>query len=98
MVIQGFQKDETYGNATKITVSNEKNLKKGIKHGKKVTIKTKVTYSSKKHRTHREIKYESSNTKVATVSSKGVLKAKKKEPATLPFIHKMVFQRKSRYV
>ncbi len=74
----GLSEDETYGNATKITVSNEKNLKKGIKHGKKVTIKTKVTYSSKKHRTHREIKYESSNTKVATVSSKGVLKAKKK--------------------
>lgn len=70
--------EQTYGNATKITIKNEKKLKKAIKVGKKVTIKTKVTYSADKHKTHRKIAYESSNKAVATVSSKGVITAKKK--------------------
>ena len=70
--------EQTYGNATKITIKNEKKLKKAIKVGKKVTIKTKVTYSADKHKTHRKIAYESSNKAVATGSSKGVITAKKK--------------------
>lgn len=73
-----LENDKTYGNASKITVKNEKKLKQAIKAGKKIQIKTKVTYLAGKHTTHRKIAYESSNEVVATVSSTGVIKAKKK--------------------
>ena len=73
-----LENDKTYGNASKITVKNEKKLKQAIKAGKKIQIKTKVTYLAGKHTTHRKIAYESSNEAVATVSSTGVIKAKKK--------------------
>ena len=59
-------------------MKNEKKLKQAIKAGKKIQIKTKVTYLAGKHTTHRKIAYESSNEAVATVSSTGVIKAKKK--------------------
>lgn len=70
--------EKTYGNATKITIRNENKLKKGIKAGSKIQIKTKVAYSDDKHKTHRKAAYESSNEAVVTVSSKGVIKAKKR--------------------
>ena len=47
-----------------------------LKKGKKVTIKVKAAPVSK-------VTFKSSNKKVATVSSKGVVKAKKKGTATI---------------
>ena len=63
-----------YGNATKITLKKIKPIKKG----KKVTIKATVKNSKKKVKTHVKLRYESTNTKIATVSSKGVITAKGK--------------------
>lgn len=72
-------KDDTkYGNAKKITITNAKKLKKSMKAGKKIEIKVKVDYTADKHKTHRKMKYVSTNKAVATVSSTGVIKAKKK--------------------
>ena len=57
--------------------ASSKALKKGKTFKVKVTSKTKqVKKASVKN--HRSFKYESSNTKIATVSSKGKIKAKKK--------------------
>ena len=57
--------------------ASSKTLKKGKTFKVKVTSKTKqVKKASVKN--HRSFKYESSNTKIATVSSKGKIKAKKK--------------------
>lgn len=63
-----------YGNATKITVKKIN----PIKRGKKITLKATVKNSSKNVKTHVKLRYESTNTKIATVSSKGVITAKKK--------------------
>ncbi len=61
---------------SKITVNSKKvALKKGQKH----SIKAAVTPITSKQK----IKYKSSNKKVATVSSKGVVKAKKKGTANI---------------
>lgn len=67
-------------------VTNYKSIKlnassKTLKKGK--TFKVKVTSKTKQEKkasvkNHRSFKYESSNTKIATVSSKGKIKAKKK--------------------
>ena len=69
-----------YGNPTKVTV---KSSKMTIKKGKKKTIKASYTLpKGKKASIHiAKFRYESSNTKVATVSKKGVVKAKKKGTA-----------------
>ncbi|MGN1125886.1 MAG: Ig-like domain-containing protein, partial [Ruminococcus sp.] len=63
-----------YGNVTKITV----NKINPIKQGKKLTLKATVKYSKKNVKTHVPIRYESTNTKIATVNSKGVITAKAK--------------------
>ncbi|MGN0462684.1 MAG: hypothetical protein ACI4HZ_09610 [Ruminococcus sp.] len=63
-----------YGNATKITV----NKINPIKSGKKLTLKATVKYSKKNVKTHVPIRYESTNTKIAKVNSKGVITAKAK--------------------
>ena len=74
-------------NPKKVTVTR-KGKKKAIskvtvKKGKKVTIKAKVTKASKKLKlkTHRKVKYETSDTRVATVTSKGKIKGIKKGTA-----------------
>ena len=69
-----------YANPTKVSV---KSTKMTIKIGKKATIKASYTLpKGKKSQTHiAKFRYESSNTKVATVSKKGVVKAKKKGTA-----------------
>ena len=73
-VVHTAVKGGKYGNATKITVKKIN----PIKRGKKITLKATVKNSSKKVKTHRKLRYESTNTKIATVSSKGVITAKKK--------------------
>ena len=49
-----------------------------LKVGKKFTLKVTEKKKDKKIERHRKAAFESSNTKIATVSSKGVIKAKKK--------------------
>ena len=69
-----------YGNPTNIT-----GLKKSItlKAGKTKKIKP-ILKSKKKVKTHiAKFRYESSNKKVATVTKKGVIKAKKKGSCTI---------------
>ena len=56
---------------------SSKTLKKGKTFKLKVTKKVKMNKKAKV-KNHRKIKYESSNTKIATVTSKGKIKAKKK--------------------
>lgn len=69
-----------YGNPTKVTV---KSSKLTVKTGKKKTIKASYTLpKNKKAKIHiAKFRYESTNTKVATVTKKGVVKAKKKGTA-----------------
>ncbi|MGN1130922.1 MAG: Ig-like domain-containing protein, partial [Ruminococcus sp.] len=62
-----------YGNATKITVNKIKPIKSGKKLTLKVTVKT-----DKKVKNHVPIRYESTNTKIAKVNTKGVITAKSK--------------------
>ena len=64
-----------YGVAKSVKVNKSKVT---LKKGKKFTIKAKEIKQSKTIKHHRTIAYESSNTKVATVSKKGVVKAKGK--------------------
>lgn len=68
-----------YGNNNKVTTKAKKN-KVTLKKGKSFKLGAKAKTASKKIKVniHRSVAYESSNTKIATVSSKGVIKAKKK--------------------
>ena len=54
-----------------------------IKKGKTFKIKASEIKKDKKIKSHRAICYESSNTKIATVNSKGKIKAKKKGKCTI---------------
>ena len=54
-----------------------------IKKGKTFKIKASEIKNDKKIKRHRAICYESSNTKIATVNSKGKIKAKKKGKCTI---------------
>ena len=54
-----------------------------LKKGKTFRIKAKETKQKKKLRYHRKVCYESSNPKVASVSKKGIIKAKKKGKCTI---------------
>ena len=54
-----------------------------IKNGKTFKIKASEIKKDKKIKRHRAICYESSNTKIATVNSKGKIKAKKKGKCTI---------------
>ena len=69
-------------NAKKVTVkSGTKTVKKlSLKAKKKATLKATVTKQSKKLKlaSYRKVRYESSNKKIATVTSKGKVTAKKK--------------------
>ncbi len=74
-----------YGVAKSVKVKTDKkmNLKKGvytltIKKNKKYTIKAYEVKGTKKIQKHRKIAFESSDKTIASVSSKGVVKAKKK--------------------
>lgn len=69
-----------YGNAKSIKV-NKTTVK--LKKGRTFKIKTKVVKKNRKIKSYRGVAFESSNTKVATVSSKGTIKAKKKGNCTI---------------
>ncbi len=64
-----------YGNVSSLKLNKTKVT---LKAGKKFTLKATEKKGGKKLQRHRKVAYESSNTKVAVVSSKGVIKAKKK--------------------
>ncbi|MBQ7741030.1 MAG: leucine-rich repeat protein [Eubacterium sp.] len=68
------------GNFKSVKTAAKKNKVTLAKKGKKFKLKAKGVPANKKLKVanHRAIKYESSNTKVATVNSKGVITAKKK--------------------
>ena len=67
------------GNDKKVTTAAKKN-KVTLKRGKTFKLKAKAIPASKKLKVkrHRKIAYETSNKKIATVSSKGVIKGKKR--------------------
>ena len=71
-----------YGNAKAVSVTqigNKKNVSKiTLKMGKTAQIKAKEVKKDKKIKHHRNLCYESSNTKVVTVTSDGVIKAMRK--------------------
>ena len=71
-VIHVTTKGGKYNNPKKVTSKKPKTLKKGK------SFKLKAKQTGKKVKKHRVLSYESSNTKVATVSKKGVIKAKAK--------------------
>lgn len=64
-----------YGNVKSLKL-NKTSVK--LKKGKKFTIKAKEGKTGKKFKSYRKTAFESGNAKIATVSSKGVIKAKKK--------------------
>ena len=68
-----------YGNITSIKTKS----KVSLKAKKKVTLKVTTKKSAKKMTSFRKLAFESSNPKIATVSSKGVIKAKKKGTCTI---------------
>lgn len=72
------------GNFKTVTTA-AKNNKVSLSTGKTFKLKAKAVKQSKKLKVsvHRKIKYESSNTKVVTVSAKGVITAKKKGTCTV---------------
>ena len=75
-----------YTNPKTVTVVKKANKGKvTLKKGKTLALKAKYTKADKKKKVnnHRKIQYESSNTKVATVSASGKIKAKKKGKAVI---------------
>ena len=69
-----------YGVAKSVKLNKSKAT---IKKGKTFKIKASEIKKDKKIKRHRAICYESSNTKIATVDSKGKIKAKKKGKCTI---------------
>lgn len=69
-----------YGVAKSVKLNKSKAT---IKKGKTFKIKASEIKKDKKIKKHRAICYESSNTKIATVNSKGNIKAKKKGKCTI---------------
>ena len=67
-------------NVSKLKVTYKKKTANALKIGKKLKLKVKVVKQSKKLKLkkHRKIRFESSNPKIATVSSQGVVKGKKR--------------------
>ena len=64
-----------YGNAGSIKLNKKK---VSLKKGKSVKLTATIVKKGKKPYSYRKVLFESSNTKIATVNSKGVIKAKKK--------------------
>ena len=78
-IIHVATKGGKVGNVGKVTTKAKKN-KVTLRKGKKFKLAGKQVAASKKLKVkvHRKVTYESTNSKVATVTSKGVIKAKKK--------------------
>lgn len=70
--VHAVTKGGRYGNAKKITVNQSR---KTLYAGRSFQIRAKVWYGKKKHRTHRKLSYESSDPEIATVDSKGKVRA-----------------------
>lgn len=70
-----FTNGGKYGNAKKVKV---KKAKVTMKKGKTFKIKASEVKAKKPLRRHRKLCYESSNTKVAEVTNKGIIKGKSK--------------------
>ena len=70
-----FTKGGKFGNAKSVKLKKTKAL---IRKGKKFKIKASEVKMKKPLRRHRKLSYESSNTKVATVTKKGVIRANAK--------------------
>ena len=67
------------GNHKKVTVKKAVTKKaKKLKKGKSLKLKAKAVKKSKKVKKHVGVRYESTNTQIATVSAKGVVKANNK--------------------
>ena len=79
-MIHVVTKGGAYGNYSKVTVSKTIVTRaQALKVGNALSLRAKaVKASGVKVRTHRVLSYESSNTKIATVSSKGVIRARAK--------------------
>ena len=78
-IIHVAAKGGKVGNPGKVTTKAKKN-KVSIRKGKTFKLAGKQVAASKKLKVkeHRKVAYESTNTKIATVSGKGVIKGKKK--------------------
>jgi len=83
--IHASTKGGSFGNAKSVTFKTSSKLKKKkgiytlkIKKGKTYKLKASEKREGKKIKKHRAIAYETSNTAIATVSKKGVIKGKKK--------------------
>ena len=78
-IVHATTKGGKYGNDKKVTTKAKKN-KVSLKKGKSFKLRAKEVAQSKKLKVkrHRKINYETTNKKIATVSSKGVIKGKKK--------------------
>lgn len=68
------------GNYKAVKLTNVKNNKLTLKTGKSFTVKTKSVVQDEKLKVskHRSLRYETTNSKIAKVSSKGKITAKKK--------------------
>lgn len=64
-----------YGNPKTVKVNKSKVV---LKKGQTFIVKATAVKQNKKSKTHRNIRFESNKTKIATVSNKGKIKAKKK--------------------
>lgn len=69
-------------NVKSVTVTNASSRKLNLQKGKSITLKVKVTSTNKK-KASQKVSFKSSNTKVATVSSKGKVTAKKNGTAKI---------------
>ena len=78
-IVHAATKGGKFGNAKSVTTKASKN-KVTVKKGKSFKLKAKEVAQNKKLKAqkHRGVSYESTNTKIATVSKKGVIKGKKK--------------------
>ena len=77
-------KGSKYGNFKKITVTKAVLTKaKKLKKGKTLKLGAKAVKASSKAKTHVKLRYQTSNSKIATVSSKGVIKGVNKGTCTV---------------
>lgn len=72
-------------NVKSVTVTNLPSKKLTLKKGKTMTLKVKVESTNKK-KVSQKVTFKTSNKKVATVSSKGKIKAVKKEKLPLQLL------------
>ena len=72
-----------YGNTKSVKVKKIKKSKVTLKKGKTYKLRASEVKAKKPLKRHRKLGYESSNEKVATVTSKGVIRAKAKGTCTV---------------